>query len=86
MDEEITAMHEISTWSMVPLPQGKQSKGYRWVYKSKFSTNGTLTRHKACLVAKGYNQQEGIDYIDIFSHVAKSVLVKILLALVASHL
>lgn len=55
MDDEIKAMHENGTWSVVRLPSDKQSIGCRWVFRNKFNSDGSLARHKARLVAKGYN-------------------------------
>ena len=37
------------------------------------------------MVAKGYTQQEGLDFIETFSLVIKLVTVKVLLALTTSH-
>lgn len=62
MNDELKAREDNKTWSIVTLPDGKQSIGCRWVYKTKFNSDGTIERHKARLVAKGYTQQLGIDF------------------------
>lgn len=78
MDEEIAAMERTNTWSIVPLPSGHHAVGCKWIYKIKHKNDGTIDRYNARLVAKGYSQQEGIDF-NIFFHVAKIVSVKVLL-------
>lgn len=44
-----------------------------------------MDKYKAKLVAKGYNQKEGLDYHETFSLVAKMVIVRIVIEVVASH-
>lgn len=45
--------------------------GSKWVYLIKRKSDGSLDRYKAKLVAQGYKQEYGIDYGEIFAHVAK---------------
>ncbi|KAL0554294.1 hypothetical protein IC582_008212 [Cucumis melo] len=57
MKEEMTAIEKNGTWKMVDLPEGKNTIGLKWGYKTKFTADGSLEKHKARLVAKGYAQQ-----------------------------
>ena len=43
---------------------------------------GVITRNKARLIAKGYNQEEGIDYDETFTPVARLEAIRILFAFV----
>jgi len=72
-------------WFITTLSLGKKAIGCRWVYKIKRKSDGYLERYKVHLVAKGYTQLEGIDYLDTFLSIAKMVTVRCLLALVATQ-
>ncbi|KAL0398049.1 UNVERIFIED_CONTAM: Retrovirus-related Pol polyprotein from transposon RE1 [Sesamum calycinum] len=83
MKAELAALEDNNTWEVVPLPQGTNAIGCRWVYKLKLRADGSVDRYKARLVAKGYSQVEGIDYNECFSPVAKVVTVRLFLAISA---
>lgn len=78
---EIGVFIRTGTWSITILPPEKVAVACKWVYTITHLSNGSIERYKARLVDKGYTQQEGIDFIDIFSPVAKMATVNILLSL-----
>lgn len=81
MQQELLALEKNDTWVVTNLPKGKKAIGSKQVYKIKYKPNGEVERLKTRLVVKGYNQIEGLDCKDRFSHVAKLTTIRILIAL-----
>lgn len=83
MDEEISTIQKNDTWKLTDLPEGKDVVGLKWIFKTKYNSNGEIQRHKAHLVAKGSSQKPGVDYDEVFSPIARMETIRTLLALAA---
>lgn len=70
-DEYLSLIKKNGTWEFVELPPSHEMLKCRCIFKLKPSQNGESERYKTRLVAKGYTQQEGIDYQETFSPAVK---------------
>ncbi|KAF3676317.1 putative LRR receptor-like serine/threonine-protein kinase MRH1-like [Capsicum annuum] len=76
------SLHKNDTWDLVRLPKDKKIVRCKWVFKKKEGTLGVeYARYKVKLVAKGYSQVPGVDFIDVFSPVVKHSLIRALLVM-----
>ena len=84
MKEEFNSLQKSNTWELMDLPPWRKLVQCKWVYKTKFASDGSPLKCKARLVAKGYSQVHGIYYNDTFAPVAKMDSIRLALAIAAS--
>lgn len=54
MAVEIAAFDTNNTWTLTSLPPNKKAIGFKWLYKIKHRSDGSVERDKARLAAKGF--------------------------------
>jgi len=59
--------------------------GCKWIFRVKCNSNGSISRYKAHLVAKGFHQRPGLDYTETFSPVVKPTTVRLVLSIAVSN-
>ncbi|GKA56992.1 putative ribonuclease H-like domain-containing protein, partial [Tanacetum coccineum] len=80
IQEELLQFKIQKVWILIDLPYGKKAIKTKWVYRNKKDERGVVVRNKARLVAQGYRQEEGINYDEVFSPVARIEAIRIFLA------
>ncbi|GKB85433.1 ribonuclease H-like domain-containing protein [Tanacetum coccineum] len=61
----------LQVWELDDKPFGKKVIKLKWLWKNKKDEDQTVIRNKARFVAKGYAQEEGIDFEESFAPVAR---------------
>jgi hypothetical protein len=59
-----------NVWEIVPRPLNKSVVSSKWIYKIKHVADGSIDKHKAKFVARGFSQK-GVDYEETFTPVAR---------------
>jgi len=84
MDEEMVVLDANVTWELIALLKDKKAIGCKWVYKIKHNVDGSMSRYKTRLVAKGYAQTYGINYEETYNPVAKMTIVKAIIVMASA--
>nr|GEV70517.1 retrovirus-related Pol polyprotein from transposon TNT 1-94 [Tanacetum cinerariifolium] len=83
MQEEINEFERLEVWELIPRPDQVMVITLKWIYKVKLDELGGILKNKPCLVARGYCQEEGIDFEESFASVARLEAIRIFLAYTA---
>jgi hypothetical protein len=83
MTEEYQSIMKNDVWEVVPRPKNKDVVSSRWIYKIKHGADGSIEKHKARFVVRGFSQKEGIDYEETFAPIAKYTSIRTIIALAA---
>lgn len=76
MLHEKNNMEITHTWDLVPPDPSVKPITSGWVYKSKFHADGTLDKRKSRLVARGNQQEEGVDFVETYSPVVRTATIR----------
>ncbi|GJS87739.1 retrovirus-related pol polyprotein from transposon TNT 1-94 [Tanacetum coccineum] len=68
--EELNQFDKLKVWELVDKPFGKIVINLKWLWKNKKGEDNTVICNKERLIAKGYAQEEGIDFEESFTPVA----------------
>ena len=56
MQEELNQFEKNKVWTLVPRPKYHPIISAKWVFRNKMNEHSVITRNKARLVVKDYNQ------------------------------
>nr|GEU76235.1 hypothetical protein [Tanacetum cinerariifolium] len=83
MQEELNEFERFEVWELASRPDKVMVITLKWIYKVKLDELGGILKNKACLVARGYRQDEGIYFEESFARVARLDAIRIFLAYAA---
>ena len=81
MMEEYQSIMKNDVWEIVSRPKGESMVTWRWIYKIKQASNGSIEKHKALFMLSGFSQKEGVDYEETFAQVARYTYIRAIISL-----
>jgi hypothetical protein len=84
INDELTSIYGHGTWIEVEPPEGVKPLTTKWVFKIKRGDHGQIQRLKARLCVRGFEQEEGGNYDEVFSPVMRHNSLRTLLSIAAT--
>ncbi|BBH05089.1 Disease resistance protein CC-NBS-LRR class family [Prunus dulcis] len=83
---ELNSLEKRSVFGhIIPTPPNVNPVGYKWVFTRKRNEKNEISRYKARLVAQGFSQRPGIDYMETYSPVMDTITFRYLISLAVSE-
>ena len=79
MEEEVTTLTEKDAFEVIPRPRKHKVISGVWAFRRKRYPDGSIRKLKARYCARGFEQQQGIDYFETFAPVVMWLTVRLLL-------
>ncbi|GKF84203.1 retrovirus-related pol polyprotein from transposon TNT 1-94, partial [Tanacetum coccineum] len=83
MQDELNQFKPLDVWELVECPIGRNIIAVKWIWENETDAENMVIRNKSCLVAKGYGQEEGINFEESFAPVTRLEAVRIFVAYAA---
>ncbi|KAH7556718.1 hypothetical protein BM1_06152 [Bipolaris maydis] len=84
MQKELDQLQKNNTWTLVPRPSNQPVLKGRWVLNRKYQQNNDFI-FKARWVAKGFQQEFGINYQETFANTTRPDIIRLLLAIATAQ-
>jgi Reverse transcriptase (RNA-dependent DNA polymerase) len=82
-EDELRTFQQMGVYKIMPQPKDCKVMGSKWVFCIKRGPDGEVQKYKACVVAQGFTQIEGLNYDETFAPVTKFASFRLILALAA---
>ncbi|MCO5560687.1 hypothetical protein L7F22_014304 [Adiantum nelumboides] len=80
---EYQSLVDNGTWQIVPAPFDWKLVTCKWILRKKLHVDGSVSRYKARLLARGFSQVPGMDYGETFLPVLRITTFRVLIAIAA---
>ncbi|KAG7640275.1 Zinc finger CCHC-type superfamily [Arabidopsis suecica] len=85
MREELRMIEKNKTWEVVARPKDKNVISVKWIFRLKTDASGEAIKRKARLVARGFTQEYGVDYLETFAPVSRYDTIRTIMAIAAQQ-
>jgi hypothetical protein len=83
MESEMNSIRANGSWDLVELPRNRKVLLCKWVFQLKQVYYSSDPKYKARITEKGFRQEYGVDFDEIFSPIVKLSTLRFLLGVVA---
>ena len=81
MVEDFNSLVQNDTWRLLPCRDDMNLLSCKWIYQTKYNSDGSIDRSKTHLIVRDFSKPVGLDYNWTFSPIMKPVIIRSVLTL-----